>query len=210
MIADSVIDDSAAALVGRLKAEARESKAAREDFFFLPSFLHDNQKAAIWQRALLRDIFREGGGVFLCSFLPSMFAYENEIQRQSEKSQGCRGKGEAWLDVKSVQLLHAALFFFSSVFSHPSLDHLGTELINTGWLLCLCSVRTVSGSSEHASAASEQAMLTLRWRVMFAVQLVTSLFSDKAATFVNVWLRALVIISMSKSANTTSSKSKWI
>lgn len=48
MITDSVIDDFAAVLVGRLKAEARESKAGRqggrEDFYQL---LHDNLKAAI-------------------------------------------------------------------------------------------------------------------------------------------------------------------
>lgn len=40
MIADSSIDDFAAALVGRLKAEVRESKATREDFF--AQLLHDN------------------------------------------------------------------------------------------------------------------------------------------------------------------------
>lgn len=38
MITDSAPDDSAAALVGRLKAETRESKAGREGGFFFPSF----------------------------------------------------------------------------------------------------------------------------------------------------------------------------
>lgn len=209
MIADSVIDDSAAALVGRLKAEARESKAAREDFFFLPSFLHDNQKAAIWQRALLRDIFR-GGVFFSVRFFLQCLHMRMRYRDSVRKAKAAGGKEKPDSMLRVCNFCMQLFFFFSSVFSHPSLDHLGTELINTGWLLCLCSVRTVSGSSEQASAASEQAMLTLRWRVMFAVQLETSLFSDKAATFVNVWLRALVIISMSKSANTTSSKYKWI
>lgn len=46
MIADLVIDDFSAALVGRLKAEARKSQAGREGGFFF-QLLHDNLKAAI-------------------------------------------------------------------------------------------------------------------------------------------------------------------
>lgn len=47
MITDLVIDYVSAALVGRLKAEARESQAGREGGFFFPQLLHDNLKAAI-------------------------------------------------------------------------------------------------------------------------------------------------------------------
>lgn len=193
-------------LVGRLTAEARESKAAREDVF--PQLLHDNLKATIWLGALLRNVFF-GRGVSLCvsSFNVCILIWEWDAETVWEKPR-LQGKWRS-LYGKSVQLLHAALFF-SSVFLHPSLDHLGTEFINTGWLLCPCSAGTVIWSSKQASAASEQAMLTLRWRVMFALQRLTLVFFvDKAAAFVNVCLRALVvIISMSKSANTTSSKNK--
>lgn len=45
MITDSVIDDFAAALLGRLKLEARESQAGRQGGFFF-QLLHDNLKAA--------------------------------------------------------------------------------------------------------------------------------------------------------------------
>lgn len=121
MIADSVIDDSAAALVGRLKAEARESKAAREDFFFFAQLLHDNQKAAVWQRALLRNIFR---GLFFsvrfflqCLHFNMRMRYRGSMRKA--KAAGGKEKPDSMLRVCNfcVQLF---FFFISASFAGSS------------------------------------------------------------------------------------------
>lgn len=184
MITDSVIDDFAAALVGRLKAEARESQpasqAGREDFFF--QLLHDSLKAARWLGALLRNSQGKEKLFFSVCFLLQYLHFNMRMRgRDSMEKTQAAGERKKPDSSKIVQRLHAALFF-SSVFLHPWLDHLGTEFINTGWLLCLCSVGTVSQRSKHASAASEQAMVTLRWRVLFALQLLTLLFYGESCS----------------------------
>lgn len=80
----------------------------------------------------MRNSQREKKLFFLCAFLTSILAfyYENKMRDSMEKAKAA-GKKEKPDYSKSVQLLHAALFF-SSVFLHPLLDHLGTEFINTG------------------------------------------------------------------------------
>lgn len=105
----------AAALVGRLKAEARESKATREDFF--AQLLHDNLKAAIWQRALLRNIFR---GVFFsvrfflqCLHFNMRMRYRDSMRKA--KAAGEKEKPDSMLRVCNFCM---QLFFFSSVLWH--------------------------------------------------------------------------------------------
>lgn len=154
-------------LAGLKQRRGKASQPGRQGGFFF-QLLHDSLKAARWLGALLRNSQGKEKLFFSVRFLLQYLHFNMRMRgRDSMEKTQAAGEKKKPDSSKSVQLLHAALFF-SSVFLHPWLDHLGTEFINTGWLLCLCSVGTVSQRSKHASAASEQAMVTLWWRVLFS------------------------------------------
>lgn len=106
MIADSGIDDFAAALVGRLKAEARESKAAREDFF-LPSIC-----MTIWKLLYDRELYWEtflGGAFNVCILI---WEWDTETVWEKPRLQRKKEKPDSMLSVCNFCM---QLLFFSSL-----------------------------------------------------------------------------------------------
>lgn len=161
MIADSVIDDFAAALVGGLSRG--EGKPGRQPgrqggrIGFFPSFCMTIWKL-LYDWELYCEIVGVGGRKSCFSLCASYFntcilIWEWDAETVWEKP-GLRGKR------RSQTIERACNFCMQPFSSHqcsfiPWLDHTGTEFIKTGWLLCLCGVASVSQRSNYASAASD-------------------------------------------------------
>lgn len=112
MITDSVIDDFAAVLLGRLKLEARESQAGRQGGFFF-QLLHDNLKAATWLGALLRNWQGEKKLFFSVRFL-LQFLYFNMRIRCRDSMEKVKAPGEKEKPDSIVRVCNFCMQPFSS------------------------------------------------------------------------------------------------